>query len=125
MTAHLSVMTLQSSSLASARQSVIHLYCDFQRGIDLRISAIRTKIHEEFERHRDIKDLAAIDILFLKCRQEYQETMNAWKQKTHIMHSFIKDDALPSPGDPWRVFQLAGLEQIENEQTKPEIIRYH
>jgi NADH dehydrogenase (ubiquinone) 1 alpha subcomplex subunit 6 len=33
MAAHLSVVTASSPSLASARQSVIHLYRDFQRGV--------------------------------------------------------------------------------------------
>ncbi|KAG0297157.1 hypothetical protein BGZ96_007518 [Linnemannia gamsii] len=106
MAAHLSVVTAQSSSLSSARQSVIHLYRDFQRGVpeimrthqvDIPMSMIRTKIREEFERHRDVKDLAVIDILLFKGRQEYQETMNAWKQETHIMRYFIKDDAPPKP----------------------------
>jgi NADH dehydrogenase (ubiquinone) 1 alpha subcomplex subunit 6 len=61
------------------------------------MSMIRTKIREEFERHRDVKDLAVIDILLFKGRQEYQETMNAWKQETHIMRYFAKDDAPPKP----------------------------
>ncbi|KAG0033098.1 hypothetical protein BGZ82_006252 [Podila clonocystis] len=106
MAAHLSVVTASSPSLASARQSVIHLYRDFQRGvpeimrthqIDIPMSQIRTKIREEFERHRDVKDLAVIDILLFKGRQEYQETMNAWKQETHIMRYFIRDEAPPKP----------------------------
>jgi hypothetical protein len=33
MAAHLSVVTAQSPSLSAARQSVIHLYRDFQRGV--------------------------------------------------------------------------------------------
>lgn len=65
--------------------------------IDIPMSQIRTKIREEFERHRDVKDLAVIDILLFKGRQEYQETMNAWKQETHIMRYFIKDEAPPKP----------------------------
>ncbi|KAF9427838.1 hypothetical protein BGZ76_002170 [Entomortierella beljakovae] len=106
MAAHLSVKTSQSPSLSAASRSVIHLYRDFQRGvpeimrthqIDIPASVIRTKIREEFERHRDVKDLAVVDILLLKGRQEYQETMNAWKQETHIMRYFIKDDAPPQP----------------------------
>ncbi|KAG0232269.1 hypothetical protein BGW42_000084 [Actinomortierella wolfii] len=106
MAAHLSVVTSTSPSLAHARKSVIHLYRDFQRGvpeimrthlIDLPTSQIRSKIREEFERHRHVKDLAVIDILILKGRQEYQETMNAWKQETHIMRYFAKDEAPPKP----------------------------
>ena len=33
MAAHLSVVTAQSPSLSAARQSVLHLYRDFQRGV--------------------------------------------------------------------------------------------
>ncbi|KAF9931713.1 hypothetical protein BGZ65_004763 [Modicella reniformis] len=106
MAAHLSVVTSQTPSLAAAHMKVIHLYRDFQRGVpeimrthqlDVPMSQIRTKIREEFERHRDVKDLAVIDILLLKGRQEYQETLNAWKQETHIMRYFIKDEAPPKP----------------------------
>ncbi|KAF9387976.1 hypothetical protein BGX21_000424 [Mortierella sp. AD011] len=77
--------------------------------IDLRISVIHTKAHEEFKRHRDVKDLVNVDTLFLKSHQEYQETMNIWKQKAHIMRSLIKNDALPKPRDPWRSFRLAEI----------------
>jgi len=37
MAAHLSVVTAQSPSLSAARQSVLHLYRDFQRGVSTRV----------------------------------------------------------------------------------------
>ncbi|KAF9927080.1 hypothetical protein FBU30_003504 [Linnemannia zychae] len=116
MAAHLSVVTTQSPSLAAAHKRVIHLYRYFQRGVpeimrthqlDIPTSMVRTKIREEFERHRDVKDLAVIDILLLKGHQEYQETMNAWKQETHIMRYFAKDEAPPQPNTFMEKF-LAG-----------------
>ena len=41
-----------------------------------------------FDRNSHIKDVAVIDVLLLKGYQEYQETMNAWKQAPHIMKWF-------------------------------------
>lgn len=53
---------------------------------------IRAKIRQKFEAQRDIKDLAVSDLLIFKGRQEYQETMNAWKQVPHIMKWFAEEE---------------------------------
>lgn len=42
---------------------------------------IRAKVREDFEKYRHIDDLNVIDLLLFKNRQEYQETMNCWKQE--------------------------------------------
>lgn len=42
---------------------------------------IRLKIRQDFERNRNITDLGIIDMLLHKNQQEYQETMNCWKQE--------------------------------------------
>jgi len=42
---------------------------------------IRLKIRQDFERNRHINDLGIIDMLLHKNQQEYQETMNCWKQE--------------------------------------------
>jgi len=42
---------------------------------------IRLKIRQDFEKNRDITDLPVIDMLLHKNQQEYQETMNCWKQE--------------------------------------------
>lgn len=42
---------------------------------------IRAKKRQDFEKHREIKDLNVIDLLVFKSRQDYQETMNCWKQE--------------------------------------------
>ena len=44
-------------------------------------SMIRLKIRQDFERNRHVKDLGVIDMLLHKNQQEYQETMNCWKQE--------------------------------------------
>jgi NADH dehydrogenase (ubiquinone) 1 alpha subcomplex subunit 6 len=42
---------------------------------------IRIKIRQEFEKNRAVTDLSIIDMLLHKNQQEYQETMNCWKQE--------------------------------------------
>ena len=42
---------------------------------------IRAKKRADFEKHREIRDLNVIDLLLFKSHQEYQETMNCWKQE--------------------------------------------
>lgn len=53
---------------------------------------MRTKIRQEFEKNRYVSDLQTIDILLFKGRTEYEETMNMWKQKTHVMRYFDELD---------------------------------
>lgn len=60
-------------------------------------SAVRAKIREEFEKNRYVEDLSVRDILLFKGTIEYQETMNLWKQETHIMRYFAKEEAAPVP----------------------------
>jgi hypothetical protein len=47
-------------------------------------SSIRIKIRQDFERNRNIQDLQIIDMLLHKNQQEYQETMNCWKQEVRF-----------------------------------------
>lgn len=49
---------------------------------------IRLKIRQDFERNREITDLGIIDMLLHKNQQEYQETMNCWKQEVSNLKSF-------------------------------------
>jgi len=46
---------------------------------------IRYAIRQRFEKNRYVTDPGAVDVLLEKSRQEYQETMNCWKQTEHIM----------------------------------------
>jgi NADH dehydrogenase (ubiquinone) 1 alpha subcomplex subunit 6 len=50
---------------------------------------IKQRIRKEFDKHRNIADIKIIDVLLFKGRIEYEETMNVWKQKTHVMRFFI------------------------------------
>lgn len=61
---------------------------------------VRLKIRQDFERTKHIHDLGIINMLLHKNQQEYQETMNSWKQevsryvKGHV--SFVPGFSPPS-----------------------------
>ena len=53
---------------------------------------VRAKLRTMFERNRNVRDVAVLDVLLLKAQQEYQETMNAWKQTSHVMKWFTEEE---------------------------------
>ena len=53
---------------------------------------VRLKIRQDFERNRHVQNLGVINMLLHKNQQEYQETMNQWKQEV--------SEATRTPGDP-------------------------
>ncbi|KAI4596556.1 hypothetical protein KJ359_005312 [Pestalotiopsis sp. 9143b] len=56
------------------------------------VSVIRTRMRQEFERHRYVNKLPVVDVLIMQNNAEYQETMNFWKQTTHIMSYFPEEN---------------------------------
>ncbi|CDK28686.1 unnamed protein product [Kuraishia capsulata CBS 1993] len=63
---------------------------DFVNSYDLDIPAsqVKTKIRQEFERQRFVKDLPVQNVLFMKAQMEFQELVNFWKQQCHVMQYF-------------------------------------
>jgi len=80
--------------------------------VPLPVSVIRTRMRQEFERHRYVSKLPVVDVLLFQSSAEYQvlgatdrtgllagiwrltsaqEMMNFWKQTTHVM-SYFKDE---------------------------------
>ena len=80
--------------------------------VSLPVSVIRTRMRQEFERHRYVNKLPVVDVLIFQSSAEYQvatpehmaekpsgasmltwaqEMMNFWKQTTHVM-SYFKDE---------------------------------
>lgn len=79
-----------ATTQAEARQLSINAYRAWYRSapeicalyaLDVSPSAIRLKIRQDFEKNRAITDLGIINMLLHKNQQEYQETMNCWKQE--------------------------------------------
>ncbi|KXN70888.1 hypothetical protein CONCODRAFT_57935 [Conidiobolus coronatus NRRL 28638] len=100
------VRTATSGSLGIARKNVISLYRQFQRSapkivqlycLDFPSSVIRTKIREEFEKNRYVKDHQTIDVLVFKGRSEFEEIIKLWKQPDTLMYYFQKEEAEPLP----------------------------
>lgn len=56
---------------------------------------VRHCIRKKFEENRYVSDTRVIDFLVLKGRQEYQETMNCWKQYDHIMGILLESKERP------------------------------
>lgn len=54
-------------------------------GLNVSPNDIRHAIRAEFERNRYVSDPKVVDVLLLKGRQSYQETVNAWSQEPHIL----------------------------------------
>ncbi|KAJ9657353.1 hypothetical protein H2198_004364 [Neophaeococcomyces mojaviensis] len=56
------------------------------------VSKIRTKVREEFEKHRYVNQLRAVDVLIMQSHMEFQETLNYWKQLSHVMKYFRAEE---------------------------------
>ena len=59
--------------------------------LDITPRVVRARIRQEFEKNRFVRDLGIIDVLLFKSRTEFEETMNFWKQKSHVMRYFSND----------------------------------
>ncbi|KAJ7607375.1 NdufA6 NADH-ubiquinone oxidoreductase 14.8 kDa subunit [Roridomyces roridus] len=101
----LAQVTRPSTSPSDARARVIQLYRDWYRAapevvnqyaLDVSPTEIRHAIRMRFEANRNVSDVRVIDVLMLKSRQEYQETMNMWKQPDHIYGILLKPKERPS-----------------------------
>ncbi|KAK3048677.1 hypothetical protein LTR09_009986 [Extremus antarcticus] len=60
--------------------------------LNMPVSAIRTKMRQEFERHRYVAQLKTVDVLLFNSHAEFQETLNFWKQLTHVLKYFRAEE---------------------------------
>ncbi|ODV84956.1 hypothetical protein CANARDRAFT_28691 [[Candida] arabinofermentans NRRL YB-2248] len=86
-----------STSNAEMRIRVLNLYRRYLRhsrsfvnnyDLDVPASQVKTKVRQEFERHRFVDDLAVKNVLYMKAQMEFQELVNFWKQTCHVMKYF-------------------------------------
>ncbi|KAK6077820.1 complex 1 protein [Seiridium cupressi] len=93
--------TAQSTNWADAQRRVLAAYREWIRAapeiqtmysVPFPVSVIRTRMRQEFERHRYVNKLPVVDVLLMQNNAEYQETMNFWKQTTHIMSYFPEEN---------------------------------
>ncbi|KAI0659674.1 NADH-ubiquinone oxidoreductase Complex1 subunit [Cubamyces menziesii] len=112
-----------SSSPEEARKRVIQLYRDWYRSapeicslyaLNVTPSYVRHCIRGHFEENRYVTDTRVIDVLIQKGRQEYQETLNCWKQLDHIMGIL-----LAPKGRPQRTFLQKFYEGRDEDAVLP------
>ncbi|KAI9830962.1 MAG: hypothetical protein M1826_004079 [Phylliscum demangeonii] len=98
---YLAQRTRSSVNWSDAKQRVLTSYRDWIRsapevqtmyGLSIPVSKLRTRIRQEFERHRYVNDLSVADMLIAKSHQEYQETLNYWKQLSHLLKYFRPEE---------------------------------
>ncbi|KAK5735123.1 hypothetical protein LTS12_026541 [Elasticomyces elasticus] len=98
---YLATRTRSSRNFDDARKRVLKSYREWVRSapevqsmypLNMPVSAIRTKIRQEFERHRYVSQLKTVDVLLFNSHQEYQETLNYWKQLTHVLKYFRMEE---------------------------------
>ncbi|OMH85463.1 NADH-ubiquinone oxidoreductase [Zancudomyces culisetae] len=87
------IPTKFSPTLAETRKRVISLYRHWQKSvptivIEYRVNypqaVLRTRIRSEFEKKRHLTDIGAINIALFRGRAELEETLNNWKQTSHL-----------------------------------------
>jgi hypothetical protein len=60
--------------------------------LNMPVSMLRTKMRQEFERHRYVNQIKTVDVLLFNSHQEYQETLNFWKQLSHVLKYFRAEE---------------------------------
>ncbi|KAJ3564335.1 hypothetical protein NP233_g8359 [Leucocoprinus birnbaumii] len=94
-----------STASSEARRRVLELYRDWYRSapeicslyaLNVSPAFVRHAIRQKFEKNRYVTDPRAIDVLIHKSRQDYQETMNLWKQNDHVLGILLADEG-PKP----------------------------
>lgn len=99
--ARLAQRTQISRNFSEAQARSRALYRDWYRAapeisslyaLNVPPSTLRAKFRTWFERNRNVKDIAVIDLMLFKSQAELQETLNAWKQIPHIMNWFKEEE---------------------------------
>ncbi|KAI9826892.1 MAG: hypothetical protein M1832_005831 [Thelocarpon impressellum] len=98
---YLAQRTRSSANWKDAQRRVIKSYRDWLRSapeiqqmysLNMPVSAVRTKIRQEFERHRYVSQLPTVDMLLFRSHSEFQETLNYWKQLSHVLKYFRAEE---------------------------------
>ncbi|KAI0024653.1 NADH dehydrogenase, alpha subcomplex, subunit 6 [Xylariomycetidae sp. FL0641] len=93
--------TRTSPNWGVAKQRVLAAYREWIRAapeiqtmyqVPFPVSTIRTRMRQEFERHRFVNKIPVVDVLLMQNNAEYQEMMNFWKQTNHVMNYFNEEN---------------------------------
>ncbi|KAI9217828.1 hypothetical protein BC828DRAFT_390181 [Blastocladiella britannica] len=114
---HLAVVSRSSEDHADARRRALSLYRLWLRKadeiialyyLDVPSQAIRQRVRQEFEKTRHVSDLGTLDVMLWKGQVDLQETLNLWKQKTHLMRFFEQAEFGDAKKAPFMDKFLAG-----------------
>merc|ERR1711890_134690 len=98
---YLAQRTRSSVNWNDAQKRVLKSYREWVRAapeiqqmysLNMPVSAIRTKMRQEFERHRYVSKLKTVDVLIYNSHAEFQETLNFWKQMSHVLKYFRAEE---------------------------------
>ncbi|KAF9054024.1 hypothetical protein BJ165DRAFT_1412676 [Panaeolus papilionaceus] len=102
--ARLAKATRTSLGTQESRQRVLSLYREWYRSapeicalysLSESPAQVRHALRARFERNRNVTDQRAIDVLLIKSHQDYQETMNCWKQTDHVLGILLEPQDRP------------------------------
>jgi len=123
--ARLAQVSRTSTSLLQGRKRATQLYRDWYRAapeivslyaLNVSVAQIRHAVRQRFELNRDVTDPHVLDVLLLKGRQEYQETLNCWKQPDHILGILLQTNERPH-----KTFLQRFYEGRDEDQAVPAV----
>ena len=94
--------SLQVLARATQRERVVNLYRRILKTVphtirvydlDLSEKQVKQGVRNMFERNRALRDKGMIDVLLTKAELDFTETVEIWKQKTHLLRILGYDES--------------------------------
>lgn len=92
------VQSTETKNFNTHFQFVVEFSVDSNPQVPKTTNQCRAKLREEFLKHQNLSDIRIVDMLVIKGKMELQETVEKWKQPTHMMR-YWNDSQEPKPQD--------------------------